>query len=101
MPQTDPTGRFVYVTNFASDNVSAYAVNASSGGLTPVQGSPFATGHNPAGLAIDPTGSFVYVATFHSSSVSGYSIDARGGALTQLKNSPFRAGHGAADVAIR
>jgi len=43
--------QFVYVTNFYSHNVSAYSVDATTGALTPVAGSPFATGAYPYGLA--------------------------------------------------
>ena len=35
---------FAYVTNFSDDTVSAYKINATSGALTPVVGSPFAAG---------------------------------------------------------
>jgi 6-phosphogluconolactonase len=48
----DPTGKFAYVTNVGSANVSAYAINATSGALTPVAGSPFAAGTNPVGIAV-------------------------------------------------
>src|SRR5580700_3504484 len=36
----DPSGRFVYVVNLLSDNVSGYAISAD-GTLKPVPGSPF------------------------------------------------------------
>jgi 6-phosphogluconolactonase (cycloisomerase 2 family) len=32
----EPTGKFAYVTNVASWNVSAFSINASGGALTPV-----------------------------------------------------------------
>ena len=40
----DPTGKFLYVVNGGSSTVSAYTINASTGALTPVSGSPFDTG---------------------------------------------------------
>ncbi len=43
----DPTGKFAYVTNCVSGNVSAYTIDATSGALTPVAGSPFAAGDGP------------------------------------------------------
>jgi 6-phosphogluconolactonase len=56
----DPGGRFVYtanqgsyLTNF-SGTVSAYTVDASTGVLTPVPGSPFAAGLEPTSVAITP-----------------------------------------------
>jgi len=47
----DPTGTFAYVTNEYANNVSTYNVNPTSGALTQVQGSPFATGENPWAIA--------------------------------------------------
>ena len=40
----DPKGKFVYVTDLTFDVVYAYTIDARSGALTPVAGSPFATG---------------------------------------------------------
>jgi 6-phosphogluconolactonase (cycloisomerase 2 family) len=42
---------FAYVTNHGSDNVSAYRVNAKSGALTAVTGSPFGACTEPFGVA--------------------------------------------------
>ncbi|MGA9272262.1 MAG: beta-propeller fold lactonase family protein, partial [Candidatus Cybelea sp.] len=39
----DPKGKFVYVTNLSSNNVSAYTINVTTGALHSVAGSPFAT----------------------------------------------------------
>jgi 6-phosphogluconolactonase (cycloisomerase 2 family) len=50
----DPMGQFVYVANYGSHSVSVYTVNAAAGALTPVKGSPFASGNGPRAIAIDP-----------------------------------------------
>jgi hypothetical protein len=39
--------RFAYVANQFSNDVSAYAIDATTGALTPVPGSPFAAGSFP------------------------------------------------------
>jgi Lactonase, 7-bladed beta-propeller len=71
---------FVYVTNLSSNNVSAYAINASTGALTQLTGSPFAAGYQPSGVAIDSSGKFLYVANngsisgHYSGNVSAYAI---------------------------
>ena len=105
----DPKGKFVYVTNAGCYSykgcVSTYVINASSGALTQVKGSPFPAGHFPYSVAIDPTGKFAYVANHGSMSygpgnVSAYAINARTGALTQVHGSPFKAGDYPQDVAI-
>jgi DNA-binding beta-propeller fold protein YncE len=94
----DPTGTFSYVPNYNSNNVSAFTINASSGALTQVQGSPFAAGSNPWKVAID--GKFVYVTNFYSSNVSAYLINSESGALTPVKGSPFATGANPTGVAI-
>jgi 6-phosphogluconolactonase len=43
----DPSGKFVFAANQASNNVSAFSVNGATGALTPVAGSPFAAGMYP------------------------------------------------------
>jgi hypothetical protein len=40
----DPSGKFAYAGNALSVNVSGYALNASSGVLTPLAASPFSIG---------------------------------------------------------
>jgi 6-phosphogluconolactonase len=50
----DPSGRFVYVTNFGANvgSVSAYIINSSTGALSRVAGSPFGAGSFPVSVAI-------------------------------------------------
>jgi len=56
----DPAGRFVFTANQGSDltnysgNVSAYTVDANTGALTPVPGSPFEAGLEPTSVATAP-----------------------------------------------
>ncbi|MGB6306609.1 MAG: hypothetical protein WBF89_02365, partial [Steroidobacteraceae bacterium] len=53
-------GRFAYVANQGSSDLSAYVINSSTGFLTPVAGSPFATsGTTPVSLIVDPNGEFL------------------------------------------
>ena len=96
----DPTGKFAYVTNANSNNVSAYTINATSGALTPVAGSPFATGNNPSAVTVSPTGNFAYVTNAGDSNVSAYAINATSGALTQMAGSPFGTGSSPTAVAV-
>ncbi|MGA8099737.1 MAG: beta-propeller fold lactonase family protein, partial [Candidatus Cybelea sp.] len=91
---------FAYVTNGASGNVSACAINVKTGALTQVKGSPFAAGDDPSGVAITPAGEFVYVADFISNNVSAYAVNPHNGALQQLIGSPFAAGTCPVAVAI-
>jgi hypothetical protein len=43
-------GQFAYVANQFSNDVSAYTINATTGALTPVPGSPFAAGAFPVSV---------------------------------------------------
>ncbi|MGB8965284.1 MAG: beta-propeller fold lactonase family protein [Candidatus Cybelea sp.] len=96
---------FAYVTNLSSNNVSAYAINASTGALTQLTGSPFAAGYQPTSVAVDANGKFLYVANngsvsgHYSGNVSAYAINAHTGVLTPIKGSPFPAGDGPTGVA--
>jgi 6-phosphogluconolactonase (cycloisomerase 2 family) len=49
----DPSGQFAYAANDSSGDVSAYAVDATTGALIPVSHSPFAAGSEPRAVAID------------------------------------------------
>jgi DNA-binding beta-propeller fold protein YncE len=57
----DPTGRFVYVANFNSGNVSGYSIDSKTGILTPLSVPTLRAGSGSQSVAADPTGKFVYV----------------------------------------
>jgi 6-phosphogluconolactonase len=92
-----PSGKFVYVANAVVNNalgVSAYAINATTGALTPLTGSPFPAGSEPQSVAVSPNGKFAYVANEggvgnQGGSVSAYTINTTTGALTPVAGSPF------------
>jgi sugar lactone lactonase YvrE len=94
----DPSGKFVYVANQNKNNVSGFTIDAVTGALTAITGSPFTTGSFPVSVAVDPSGKFVYVANSQSNNVSGYTIETTG-ALTSLGNA-FTAGSSPFSVAI-
>src|SRR3954469_12106348 len=79
---------FAYVTNFQSNNVSAYTIDGSTGALSEIEGSPFAAGVGPTAVAVNRAGSFIYVANGGSfdftDSVSAFAIDTATGALTNI-----------------
>lgn len=88
--------RFAYVANLTSNDVSAYAINASTGALIPVNcgggagcnGANFLAGQGPNSVAVDPLGRFAYVSNGANvaggNSVSAYTINATTGALTSI-----------------
>lgn len=77
----EPSGKFAYVTNFASFTVTAYSIDASTGALNHI-GVDVPTGSNPVSLSVAPSGKFAYVANQGNSTVSAYTIDSSTGALT-------------------
>jgi 6-phosphogluconolactonase (cycloisomerase 2 family) len=72
--------------------ISAYTINATTGALTQITGSPFPAGTNPSSVTVDPTGKFAYVPNLYDNTISAYTINATTGALTQITGSPFPAG---------
>ena len=73
-------------------------VDAGTGALSEVAGSPFAAGLDPQSVTVDPTGRFAYVANRQSADVSAYVIDAGTGALSEIAGSPFAGGIGYASI---
>ena len=92
-----PSGRLLAVANNTPGTVSTFAVNSSTGALTPVTGSPF-TGQS---VAFSPSGGLLAVANpgFFSGSVSVLSVDSSG-ALTEVTGSPVAAAGGPDSVAF-
>jgi len=96
----DPASKFVFVGSSAAANVSAFTINATTGALTAVTGSPFADpGGSNYGIAVDYSDRFVYVAN-GTGSVSAYTITAGTGALNLIFGSPFLAGTTALSLAL-
>ena len=94
----DPSGSYVYVTDFARADVLTYSIG--SGPLTPVAGSPFPAGNAPSAIVVDATGKYAYVANSQDANVTAYSIS--NGVLTFLGGSstPVAYATGSQPVAI-
>jgi DNA-binding beta-propeller fold protein YncE len=71
---SDPTDRFVYVTDYASNELIGYGIHGGSQLAFLING-PFKTGNEPQAVAIDPRGKFMFVANALDSSVSAFVID--------------------------
>lgn len=70
---SDPSNRFVYVTDFASNEMVAYSIQ-SNNALLFLQNGPFKTGYEPTSIVIDPRGLYIYVTNSLDNTVSAYSI---------------------------
>ena len=88
-----PSGKFLYVGLAGTSNpnhfVATFSINATSGALTPLAGSPTSTGQDPLYVALDPSGQFLYTSNVLDSTISGFTVDANSGALTEVTGSPF------------
>lgn len=84
------TPKFAYAANFSSNNISAYTIDATTGVLTPVSGSPFAEAPGPQEIAVDPSGKFICVTHFGCACISGWTINATTGSLTAIPGSSSR-----------
>jgi DNA-binding beta-propeller fold protein YncE len=84
-----PSGKFLYVANSGSGDVSAYTI-AATGALTPIDcgggtgcnGAKFTAGGSPTSLIVDSTGNFVYVA--NRGAIVAFAIHASTGVLLRL-----------------
>ena len=70
-----PADTFAYISDGLS-GVAGYSVNATTGGLTPLAGSPFTAGVGTSALAMTPNGKFLYVAS--TPSITGFTINSDG-----------------------
>jgi 6-phosphogluconolactonase (cycloisomerase 2 family) len=83
----DPSGSFLYASNFSSNSISIFAIS-SSGSLAKVAGSPIADGYTaPISLILDPAGANLYVANQGSGNVAAYSITSTTGLPAALTTS--------------
>jgi 6-phosphogluconolactonase (cycloisomerase 2 family) len=82
---SDPTNRFVYITDFAQSQLIGYAIIDGSV-LNFLPSGPFRTGNEPSSVIIDPRGMFIYVTNSLDSTVSPYEITLATGVPTGAVN---------------
>jgi 6-phosphogluconolactonase len=76
-----PDGKYVYGSNRGHDSLAIYAVDQSSGKLTPL-GFQSTLGRTPRNFTIDPTGTFILAANQDSDDIVTFRIDPTTGQLT-------------------
>jgi 6-phosphogluconolactonase len=89
----DPTSRFVYVTDYASNDLIGYTVQSNSALNFMING-PFKTGDEPTAITIDPRGLYIYIANSLDNSVSAYSIALPTGTPSTVVNATSTSGNG-------
>jgi 6-phosphogluconolactonase len=83
-----PDGKFLYVGNANSAQISAFSIDGTTGVLTEVSGSPFPSGPS-ASVRVHPSGKFLYAANFDHGSISVFGINPATGVLSEILGSPF------------
>jgi 6-phosphogluconolactonase (cycloisomerase 2 family) len=78
----DPSGKFLYVVNHASESVSVFAIDWRTGALNAVVGSTVQAGAKPWSVEVDPDGAGLSVAHLEDTDTSRFRIDRVTGALT-------------------
>ena len=89
-----PDGKFLYVTTGTSGTfIEAYAIDETSGDITPLPGSPFSLtadcGFAMPFASADLAGRYLYLASGNVSGLSGVAIEQTTGTLQELAGSPF------------
>jgi 6-phosphogluconolactonase len=84
--QIAPSGKFLYAPNRGHNSIACFAVDATTGHLTP-------RGHQhtetiPRAFSLDPTGTFLYAAGLESGRLASYRIDETTGLLQPLEVYP-------------
>ena len=80
--------KFLYLPQNDSLTIQAFTIDHTSGALTTISGSPFATAGADS-ITSDPAGRFLFVGNQTTGSVSVFQINATTGALVAAPGSPF------------
>jgi 6-phosphogluconolactonase (cycloisomerase 2 family) len=95
-----PAGTFLYAANAADNSISAFAIDQTSGALTPIATSPIALPASPEDLKVDALGRFLFVA-MPTGTISVFTINANTGALSnRLDFGPSNPGGQPAAIAV-
>jgi 6-phosphogluconolactonase (cycloisomerase 2 family) len=76
-----PSGRFLYGSNRGHDSIAIFAIDQTSGRLTPVGWEP-TQGGTPRYFGLDPSGTLLYACNQDSDTIVTFRVDAATGTLT-------------------
>jgi 6-phosphogluconolactonase len=85
-------------SNVVAGDITEYAIDTTTGGLTSIGGSPVTTGQNGFSITVEPLDQFLFE-TNQNGTVLAFQIDPTTGALSPAAGSPFAAGSGPFSVA--
>jgi 6-phosphogluconolactonase (cycloisomerase 2 family) len=78
----DPYGKFLYVLDTGSSQISGYQISSASGALTAFTGAPASTGSEPTAIAIRSDDSWLFVSNINAATLSEYAITPSSGNLS-------------------
>jgi 6-phosphogluconolactonase len=87
--QIAPSGKFLYAPNRGHNSIACFAVDGTTGLLTPI--GQAASEPVPRAFSLDPEGKFLYAAGIESGRLAAYRIDAETGVLQPMKTYPVGA----------
>jgi 6-phosphogluconolactonase (cycloisomerase 2 family) len=96
-----PISGFAYVANSGAESLSAYAINGTTGALSPL--ALIATGSSgeaPYAIAVTPNKKFLYMSIENGGEVFAFAVNGVTGALTAVAGSPFSIGSNLSGIAI-
>lgn len=97
----EPRGQFLYVARRGPPGIlQGFSINAQTGALSELEGSPFPAAEFPFSVTVEATGRFAYVAHVQPARVSAYAVDPDTGALTQIPGSPYLTPEGSTPFSV-
>jgi 6-phosphogluconolactonase (cycloisomerase 2 family) len=88
----DNSGKYLYVLNNGTTattttpccSIAAYTLNATSGTLTEITGSPYTVGSGPVCMVEDTSNQYLYVSNHNDGTITGKVIDSTTGRISDL-----------------
>lgn len=93
----DPGGHFLLACYHDSNRLGVWRIG-TGGSLSPLPGSPYATGLHPASVHVDSSGLYIYVANEGSNTLGAWRLDDTG--LRPLAGAPFATGKGPHTISL-
>jgi hypothetical protein len=94
----DPSGRFLFASNYDASRVTSYSIDSATGHLTE-SGYVASGGSKPYRSAVTPDGGYLLVVNYGSGNVVSFAINSSTGVLTQ-QSSIATSGEGPTGIAI-
>jgi 6-phosphogluconolactonase (cycloisomerase 2 family) len=74
----DPSGKYLYVANYGSTDVSQYTIDSSTGSLKTITATTPTAGTNPSFIVFDPGGKYLFVVNVGSKSITELKMNSDG-----------------------